>query len=168
MLKGGRYNGKGVSTVRPQAMSVYVGGEHGAVCPDEEVCKVKLSTMVTALPNTPVSSEPPGAPQSSDFTISDELPPDYSHFITTGFVSLAGSPQKVPVKILHDTGGTVSFIPDSVLDFSERSRLGKSVLVRDMGMHTWPVPLHKIQLDSELVKGEVAVALMSTLPVEGV
>ena len=33
-------------------------------------------------------------------------------------------------------------------------------------MHTWPVPLHKIKLDSELIKGEVAEALRSSLPVE--
>ena len=35
-------------------------------------------------------------------------------------------------------------------------------------MHTWPVPLHKIKLESELVKGEVAGALRSSLPVQGV
>ena len=135
--------------------------------PDDEAYKVNPS-MATALPNPPVSSKHPSASQGPDFIHPSKVPPDYSHFITTGFVSLAGNPQKVPVKILRDTGGSVSFILDSVLNFSEGSSLGRSVLIRDMGMHTWPVPLHKIELDSELVKGEVAVALRSSLPVEGV
>ena len=41
-------------------------------------------------------------------------------------------------------------------------------MIRDMGMHTWPVPLHKIELDSDLVKGKVAIGLKPVMPVEGV
>ena len=83
-------------------------------------------------------------------------------------MSIVGSPQKVPVKILRDTGGAASLILDSVLDFSEESSLGRSVLIRDMGKHTWTVPLHEIELDSDLVKGTVAIGVKSVMPVKGV
>ena len=65
--------------------------------------------MATALPNPPVSRKLSSASQGPDFILPDKVTPDYSHFITTGFVSLEDSPQKIPVKILHDTGGVSIF-----------------------------------------------------------
>src|SRR4029434_2727928 len=48
------------------------------------------------------------------------------------------------------------------------SSMGKSVLIRGMGMQTMSVPLHKIRLNSDLVQGEVVVAVRPVLPVPGV
>ena len=124
--------------------------------------------MLFRSPSLPVVVEVPGVSEGSSLLWADMVPPDYSEFIREGFVSLVGRSQKVPVKILRDTGGSASFILDSVLDFSEESSLGRSVLIQDMGMHTWPAPLHRIELDHVLVKGEVAIALKSKMPVEGV
>ncbi|KAG1933868.1 gag-pol fusion protein [Pimephales promelas] len=92
---------------------------------------------------------------------------DYSSFITDGFVSLVGSSERVPVKILRDTGACESFLLESVLPFSTESSIGH-VLVRGIGLQVVTVPLHRIELQSDLVRGEVAIAVRHSLPVDGV
>ena len=54
---------------------------------------------------------------------------------------------------------------ETALPFSVNSSIGKSVLIRGIGMHTMSVPLHKIRLNSDLVQGEVVVAVRPVLPV---
>lgn len=97
----------------------------------------------------------------------DSLQASYKPFITLGTVSL-GELTKVPVKILRDTGSSESFLLDSKLPFSSKSNTGKSVLIQGIGLETFSAPLHRIQLDSEVVKGEVEIALRSRLPIDGV
>ena len=92
----------------------------------------------------------------------------YGPFITDGFVSLVGSAEKTPVKILRDTGATETFVAECVLPFSVQSSTGESVLVQGMGMQTMSVPLHKVVLGSDLVQGEVIVGVRPALPVPGV
>lgn len=93
---------------------------------------------------------------------------DYRLFISVGFVSLVGSPQKVSVKIIRDTGASESFILASTLSFCQESSVGSSVLIRGIGMQTLSVPLHKIELHSELVKGVINIAVRPSLPVEDI
>ena len=92
----------------------------------------------------------------------------YRPFVTQGYVSLIGSDQKVPLRILRDTGASESFVLQSILPFSQKSDTGTCVLIRGIGMHTISVPLHRIALESELVRGEVVLAVRPSLPVEGV
>ncbi|XP_055788765.1 uncharacterized protein LOC129861392 [Salvelinus fontinalis] len=92
----------------------------------------------------------------------------YLPFITEGFVSILGSKELVPVKILRDTGASESFVLESVLPFSAETDSGKSVLIRGIGLNTLSVPLHKMMLDCGLVKGEVVVGVRPSLPIEGV
>ncbi|KAL2095743.1 hypothetical protein ACEWY4_007891 [Coilia grayii] len=92
----------------------------------------------------------------------------YGPFITTGFVSVVGSQQKVPVKILRDTGASESFIKQHVLPVNEQSDTHSCILIREIGMHTFSVPLHKFCLESDLVNGEVTMAVRPELPVDGV
>ena len=92
----------------------------------------------------------------------------YGPFITDGFVSLVGSSEKRPVKILRDTGATETFVVESVLPFSGQSSTGNVVLIRGIGMQSMSVPLHNIELSSDLVKGNVVVGVCPALPVLGV
>ncbi|XP_055773354.1 uncharacterized protein LOC129851112 [Salvelinus fontinalis] len=85
-----------------------------------------------------------------------------------GFVSILGSKELVPVKILRDTGASESFVLESVLPFSAETDSGKSVLIRGIGLNTLSVPLHKMMLDCGLVKGEVVVGVRPSLPIEGI
>lgn len=79
----------------------------------------------------------------------------FAPFITEGFVSLTKSKEKVPVKILRDTGSSESFIFQSVLPFSDVTSEGRDVLIKGIGLNTLSVPLHRVNLTSDLVCGEV-------------
>ncbi|KAK0132100.1 Retrovirus-related Pol polyprotein from transposon 412 [Merluccius polli] len=93
---------------------------------------------------------------------------DYAPFVTEGFVSLTGDTHRVPVKILRDTGASESFICQSVLPFSDESDTGNCVLIRGIGLQSFPVPLHKVHLFSGFVNGEVTIAVRPSLPIEGI
>lgn len=92
----------------------------------------------------------------------------YTPFITDGLVSLVGSSVQVPIKILRDTGASESFILESVLPFSTKTSTGTNVLVRGIGLEVLAVPLHKINLQSDLVQGVLNIAVRPSLPVGGI
>lgn len=85
--------------------------------------------MAVSVISQPVAEELTVALQKPDIVQAMDVS-DYGPFITNGFVSLVGSPQKVPVKILRDTEALESFILESVLPFSQESSVGSSVLIR--------------------------------------
>ncbi len=92
----------------------------------------------------------------------------FSLFVTDGFVRLVNSTEDVPVKIIRDTGSSETFVLESILSFSNDSYIGNDVLIRGIGLNVISVPLHKIVLHSDLIQGEVEVAVRFCLPVEGV
>lgn len=92
----------------------------------------------------------------------------YLPFISDGSVSLPGSADTVPVKILRDTGSSESFILNSVLPFNARSDTGDNVLICGFGPSTFSVPLHRVNLQSQLVQGVITLGVCSALPVDGV
>lgn len=81
---------------------------------------------------------------------------------------MVGSDNKVPVKILRDTGAFDSFICEDVLALSKETETGTCVPVRGMGLNVLFVPLHKLSLECELFQGEAALAVRLAFPVEGV
>ena len=84
----------------------------------------------------------------------------YEPFLSDGFVSLNSEfAQSTPITILRDTGASQSLILADTLPFSEKTSSGTSVL---------NVPLHNINLSSDLVNGPVAVGIRQTLPFKGV
>jgi len=99
----------------------------------------------------------------SELTLVD---PGYHPFVSSGFVSLEGRNKKVPVNILRDSGALDSFILESVLPFSSDSDTGGWTVVKGMGLNVLTVPLHKVNLSSNLVKGEVPLGVCPELPVE--
>ncbi|XP_030276904.1 uncharacterized protein LOC115583846 [Sparus aurata] len=118
----------------------------------------------------------PAAFAASAMCVSDmpdvhkEVPVDvaYLPFVSSGYVSLSGSSEKVPVTILRDTGALDSFILASVLPFSGETDTGDSVLVLGMGLVVLSAPLHRLNLFSDLVQGEVTIGVRPALPVKGV
>ena len=59
-------------------------------------------------------------------------------------------------------------ILESSLPFSDDSATGKSVLIQGIGMDIISVPLHKINMKSDLVSDSVVVGVRPELPVKGV
>ena len=109
--------------------------------------------------------------------IEDKISPDkesdymenYKPFISEGVVSLVGdesSSQKV--KILRDTGATQSLILDSVLPLIENSFTGANVLISGVEMGVLEVPLHEVNIKSNLINGNIVVGMRPSFPVEGI
>ena len=93
----------------------------------------------------------------------------YKPFISEGVVSLVGdenSSQKV--KILRDTGATQSLMLDSVLPLTENSFTGANVLISGVEMGVLEVPLHEVNIKSNLINGNIVIGMRPSLPVEGI
>ena len=75
---------------------------------------------------------------------------------------------KCLIKIWWDTGAFQSVMLHNVLPFTEKSALGSHALVKGFGEGFLTLPLHNLNLESELVSGEVVVALCSQIPIDGV
>lgn len=91
-----------------------------------------------------------------------------SSFLMDGFVSLGHSTTKKPIKIWRDTGAFQSLILHYFLQFTDQSALGSNALVQGFGGGYLSLPMHNLKLETGLVSGEVAVALCSSIPIEGV
>jgi len=94
-----------------------------------------------------------------------EVSRSYAPFISKGFVSLVGQPAKSPIRILRDTGATQTLILDSVLPFSDNSSNGNSILLQGIELGTLRVPLHRVELSSDIVSGPAVVGVRPSLPV---
>ncbi|KAJ8045955.1 hypothetical protein HOLleu_09080 [Holothuria leucospilota] len=100
----------------------------------------------------------------------DKIKEEYLPFLSEGFISLDGNSAHPPVKIkiLRDTGATQSLLLDGVLPLSDSTSTGANVLIQGVECGFISVPLHKINLKSDLVSGSVIVGVRPTLPVKGV
>ncbi|KAJ8048081.1 hypothetical protein HOLleu_00253 [Holothuria leucospilota] len=100
----------------------------------------------------------------------DKIKEEYLPFVSEGFISLDGNSAHPPVKIkiLRDTGATQSLLLDGVLPLSDSTSTGANVLIQGVECGFISVPLHKINLKSDLVSGSVIVGVRPTLPVKGV
>lgn len=89
-------------------------------------------------------------------------------FVRGGFVTLPGVDTKVSVRILRDTGAVNSYAVGSILPFSDETATGDKMLMRGMGMMVVPVPVNRLNIECELVHGEVLVGVRPALRVEEV
>ena len=94
------------------------------------------------------------------------VPEGFRTFITDGYVALSSDHDRVPVKILRDTGGMQSLLLCGVLPL-KRLPQQDTVLVHGVGGYK-SIPLHEIHLESEFVTGQVTVGVIQNLPVQGV
>lgn len=114
--------------------------------------------------NVPKQEKPKGK-----WPLSVDVIESYKPFVSEGFVSLVGDDNNVrPIRMLRDTGASQSLILEGVLPFSENTSTGASILVQGIECGFVNVPLHKLNLKSELASGIVTVGVRPTLPVEGV
>ena len=83
-----------------------------------------------------------------------EVDESYAPFMKDGFVSKG---EKKPVRILRDTGASQSFVLEGVLPFSPGSDTGDRTPVLGISLVPVSVPLHRLNLFSDLVEGEVVI-----------
>ncbi|XP_071824592.1 uncharacterized protein [Apostichopus japonicus] len=100
---------------------------------------------------------------------SEKIREDFEPFALEGSVSLESDKvDPKPIKIMRDTCCAQSMILEGSLPFSEVSATGENVLIQGIGMDIISVPLHKMNLKSDLVSGTVIVGVRPELPVKGV
>ena len=96
----------------------------------------------------------------------------YRPFVSEGCVSLCsgGISNSISIKILRDTGATQSLLLEGILPLSEINSTGDNVIIQGVELGYMTVPLHKINLKSDVVSGDVVVhvSVRRKLPVEGI
>ena len=100
---------------------------------------------------------------------SDSTMEIFEPFMLNGFVSLSGDNcPPTPIKILRDTGASQSLILADILPFSEKTSSGTSVLIQGVECGTVNIPLHHVNLSSDLVTGLVVIGITPSLPIKGI
>ena len=128
-----------------------------------------------AFPNalTTLKTEPksfiPKSEVSKDKCNYDFVQEVYEPFLSEGTVSLLHDKSITkPIRILRDTDASQSLILAEAISLSEKSHSGKSVLIQGVECGLVTVPLHQVNLKSDLVSGTVTVGARPSLPIEGV
>ena len=102
-------------------------------------------------------------------TIDIVTKPKSAYSMLNGFVSLSGDNcPPTPIKILRDTGASQSLILADILPFSEKTSSGTSVLIQGVECGTVNIPLHHVNLSSDVVTGLVVIGITPSLPFKGV
>ena len=100
---------------------------------------------------------------------SENIREDFEPFVLEGSISLdSDKVDPKPIKIMRDTCCVQSMILEGSLPFSEVSATGENVLIQGIGMDIISVPLHRINLKSDLISGTFIVGVRPELPVKGV
>ncbi len=100
---------------------------------------------------------------------SDDVRDEYRPFVSDGSVSFVDcTSNRVPIKILRDTGTTQSLILEKVLPFCSSSATGECVIVQGIEDCFVNIPLHRVRFVSDLVSGSTVVGVASSLPMKGV
>ena len=68
----------------------------------------------------------------------------------------------------YDTGASQSLILADILPFSEKASSGTSVLIQGVECGTVNIPLHHVNLSSDLVTGPMVIGIKPSLPFKGV
>ena len=111
-------------------------------------------------------------PTESDITARDKAPSkestaNYEPFISQGLVSLVGEEANAQsVCVLRDTGASQSLLLEGILPLSESSYTGNNVLLQGVELGVVSVPLHVVNLKTDLVSGPVMVGIRPSLPVQ--
>ena len=90
----------------------------------------------------------------------------YKEFISHGTVDVADS--RVSVVILRDTGATQSLMIGDVKCMPSECNTDRKVLIHDVNGGTQSVPLFRVNLQCELISGDVIVGIVPFLPMDGV
>ena len=109
----------------------------------------------------------------STITLTDRSPlrasnTDYEPFICQGIVSLVGEVNHAQsIRVLKDTGASQSLLLEGVLPISNNSYTGSNVLLQGVELDVVSVPLHVVNLKTNLVSGPVMVGIRPSLLFKG-
>ena len=72
------------------------------------------------------------------------------------------------IRVLRDTGASQSLLLEGVLPLSNSSYTGSNFLLQGVELGVVSVPLHVVNLKTNLVSGPVMVGIRTSLPIQGV
>ena len=113
-------------------------------------------------------SNPKRAECSTGSDKSEIIREEFKPFVSDGFISLESSSSQVPIKILRDNGATHSLLLQGVLPLSVSTSTGESVIAQGIEEGCVSVPLHEVNLVSDLVSDSVVGGTKPILPIKGV
>ena len=115
-----------------------------------------------------LASQPRVSFVDSLVTTPKQPPKAYEGFVSEGGIAVSLGTKMVPISILRDTGATQSLLVSGVIDLPPTTELRVSTPIKGVGGGFVGVPLHKVVLESNLVNGPVVVAVVPSLPVDGI
>ena len=128
--------------------------------------KEAFQNALTNLKSEPMSFIPKSE-ISTNKCKSDFIQEVHEPFLSEGTISLLHDKSFTkPIRILRDTGASKSLILAEAIPLSEKSHSGKSVLIQGVECGLVTVPLHQVNLKSDLVSGTVTVGARPSLPIE--
>ena len=142
-------------------------------------CWRKMADESTASPDVkpqgfvssvkPVDRTPVVEEITDHFDLKFDVREEYRPFVSVGSVSLVDSiSTSVSVEILRDTGATQTLMSKHTLPFGKSSAIGEFIVIQGIEGGFRTVPLHLVNLVSNVVSGSVVVGVLDTLSVKGV
>ena len=120
--------------------------------------------VANAQPSQVTNFEPP-----VKTTIPSRPADEYTPFISKATVSIPGLVgAQTPVVVMRDTGASQSLLLKDKLPQEANTYTGSDVLIQGVDLEVMNIPLHRIQIQSNLVSGPVIVGVRHSLPVQGV
>ena len=117
-------------------------------------------------PNPKHSSETVG-----DIESNSELDHSFAAFISKAKLTpdnATGKDAPTVVNMLRDTGASQTLLLEGTIKTGPDTHTGDHVIVTGVNGVATTLPLHRVKLDSDLIKRDVVVGLTATLPVAGV
>ena len=74
---------------------------------------------------------------------------------------------QIPIVVLRDTGVSQSLLLKDKLPWEANTYTGSDVFLQGVDLEVMSVPLHRMQVQSDLVAGPVSVGVRPSLPVKG-
>ena len=96
------------------------------------------------------------------------VPLEYLLFLFKGSICLPDSGIEIPITILRNTGANQSLFLENSVPLSNQTSTGADVLIQGITVEPLRVPLHRVELKSDLVTGTVTVEIRPFLPVTAV
>ena len=136
----------------------------------EEFCSYCKQTghTISTCPHPKCRTSKNPAPPKPVACVNTESSNDlFSAFKTPGTVSISKNSPKYPITILRDTASAQSVLCRNALPSVANTYTGEVVELDYLDDHSSKTPIAKVYLDSELLKGEVQVAVATSIPHPG-
>lgn len=140
----------------------------------EVLCHYHIKFSCNALkrkegkPVSLLATQPRVIPENLLVTTLRQSPPGYEGLVSEGVVAITMDGKMAPISVLRNSGATQPLLVEGVIDLPPDTDLKVSTPVKGVEGGLVGTPLHRVFLKSNIVNGPVVVAIVPSLPVEGI